>query len=187
MTEQLSEKEKMLAGHAYQPLDPVLLSDRNACKKALRAWHECSFEQEKERALLLQKILPNASKDIRIEPGFYCDYGSNIFIGKRVYINVNCIILDVCKVEIGSNVLIGPGVHIYTASHPQNAMERKTTCFGKPVKIGNDCWIGGNSIILPGISIGEGSIVGAGSVVTKDIPANVMAVGNPAKVIKQLK
>jgi maltose O-acetyltransferase len=183
----ISEKEKMLSGLPYQPLDPELSAERNACKDALSRLHQILPSFAKERSLLLKQILPNAAKDIRIESNFQCDYGYNIYCGKRVYFNVNCVVLDVCKIEIGDHVLFGPNVHIYTATHPIDAEARRKQSIGKPVRIGSDCWIGGNAIILPGVTIGNGTIVAAGAIVTKNLPENVMAAGSPARIIKKLK
>jgi maltose O-acetyltransferase len=135
---------------------------------------------------ILRSLLPNTHKKIYIEPPFHCDYGYNIKAGENVYFNVNCVVLDTMQVCIGNNVFFGPAVHVYTATHPLDALERRTVEFSKPVTIGDDCWIGGQTVICPGVSIGSGCVIGAGSVVTKDIPANTLAVGNPAKVIRSL-
>ena len=123
--------------------------------------------------------------DARITAPFHCDYGYNITLGPNVYFNFDCVILDVASVAIGKNTLLGPGVHIYAASHPMSAIERRSELeFGKPVVIGDDVWLGGNSVICPGVTIGSGSVVGAGSVVTRDIPAGVFAAGNPCRVVR---
>lgn len=135
---------------------------------------------------LIAELLPNSKNVVHIEPPFHCDYGYNIECGENVFFNVNCVVLDSTKVKIGSNVLFGPSVHIYTATHPLNKIERRNFESAKPVTIGDDCWIGGQVVICPGITIGSGSVIGAGSVVTKDIPENSLAVGNPAKVIRKL-
>jgi len=136
---------------------------------------------------ILSNLLPNAATDIFIEPPFFCDYGYNIYIGKKVFFNFNCVLIDVMPIRIGSNVLFGPKVQIYTASHPIDALERrKGPEFGKPISIGNDCWIGGGVIISPGITIGDRCIVGAGAVVTKDIPSDTIVVGNPAKPVVKI-
>jgi maltose O-acetyltransferase len=181
-----TEKEKMLSGENYFSNDKELTLDRNRVKKLLHKLNVVEYLMNGNARAILRELLPNAHKRIYIEPPFHCDYGYNIHLGEKVYFNVNCVVLDAAKVTIGSNVFIGPGVHIYTATHPTNAVERQTVEFAKPVSIGNDCWIGGNAIIFPGVTIGDGCTIGAGSVVTKDIPANSLAVGNPAKVIKKL-
>ena len=121
-----------------------------------------------------------------IEPPFFCDYGSNIHFGRECYLNHNCIFLDVCKITIGSNTFFGPNSQVYTATHPLDPIERRKGEFGKPVKIGNDCWIGGSAVIPPGVTIGDGVTVGAGSVVTKDVEDYTVVAGNPAKIIKRL-
>ena len=123
-----------------------------------------------------------------IEPPFHCDYGSNIFLGDNVYFNFNCIILDPAKVEIGDNVLVGPAVQIYTATHPISVTERKTMLeSAKPIRIASDVWIGGGAIICPGVQIGRGSVIGAGGVVTRNVPAGVVAAGNPCRVIRKIE
>jgi maltose O-acetyltransferase len=181
-----SEKEKMLAGEDYFGNDKELVAERIKAKKLLHKLNVTEYVIDGISRNILQQLLPNSNKRIYIEPPFHCDYGYNIHSGENVYFNVNCVVLDAMKISIGSNVLIGPGVHIYTATHPLNGIERRTKQFSKPVSIGNDCWIGGNSVICPGVTIGNGCTIGAGSVVTKDIPANSLAVGNPAKVIRKL-
>ena len=182
-----TEKEKMLSGENYFSNDKELTLDRNRVKKLLHKLNVVEYLMNGNARAILRELFPNAHKRIYIEPPFHCDYGYNIHLGEKVYFNVSCVVLDAAKVTIGSNVFIGPGVHIYTASHPTNAFERKTIEFAKPVTIGNDCWIGGNSVICPGVTIGDGCTIGAGSVVTKDIPENSLAVGNPARVIKKIK
>lgn len=182
-----TEKEKMLSGENYFSNDKELTLDRNRVKKLLHKLNVVEYLMNGNARAILRELLPNAHKRIYIEPPFHCDYGYNIHLGEKVYFNVNCVVLDAAKVTIGSNVFIGPGVHIYTATHPTNAVERQTVEFAKPVSIGNDCWIGGNTVICPGVTIGNGCTIGAGSVVTKDIPKNSLAVGNPVRVIKKLK
>lgn len=181
-----TEKEKMLSGELYSPLSSELAEERMRAKKLLHRLNVAEYLMNSGAAAILQDLLPNAPADLYIEPPFHCDYGYNIHCGKRVYFNVNCVVLDVMKVSIGSYVFIGPGVHIYTAMHPVEAATRRKSLHAKPVTIGNDCWIGGGAIICPGVTIGNGCVIGAGAVVTKNIPDNSMAVGNPAKVIKKL-
>jgi maltose O-acetyltransferase len=122
-----------------------------------------------------------------MQPPFFCDYGTNIDLGERVFFNFNCIVLDVCRVRIGDYTLIGPAVQIYTAMHPLDAVQRRHTEFGKPVEIGSDVWIGGGAIILPGVRIGSPAVIGAGSVVTRDVPDGMFAAGNPCRVIRELE
>ena len=121
-----------------------------------------------------------------MQPPFYCDYGSNILLGERVFFNFNCVVLDVCQVTIGDYTLFGPAVQIYTATHPMNAELRRKQEFGKPIEIGSDVWVGGGAIICPGVRIGSRSVIGAGSVVTRDIPDGVFAAGNPCRVIREI-
>ena len=181
-----TEKEKMSAGENYFSNDKELTLNRSNAKKLLHKLNVIEYEMNANAKAILKQLLPNSSTKIYIEPPFHCDYGFNIYAGMQVYFNVNCVILDSMKVTIGNNVLFGPGVQVYTATHPLDILERQKTEFAKPISIGNDCWIGGNSIILPGVSIGNGCTIGAGSVVTKNIPDNSLAVGNPAKVIRKL-
>ncbi|MBC7641612.1 MAG: sugar O-acetyltransferase [Flavobacterium sp.] len=181
-----TEKDKMIAGENYFSNDKQLVLERKNAKKLLHKLNVTEYLMNGNARQILRQLLPNANQRIYIEPPFHCDYGYNIFSGENVYFNVNCLILDAMKVTIGDNVFFGPNVHIYTATHPVDATERRKTEFAKPVIIGNDCWIGGNSIILPGIIIGNNCTIGAGSVVTKNIEDNSLAVGNPATIIRTL-
>jgi maltose O-acetyltransferase len=181
-----TEKEKMLSGENYFANDKVLTAERTKAKKLLHQINVTDYIMNANTRNNLRALLPNSHKRLYIEPPFHCDYGYNIHSGENVYFNVNCVVLDTMKITIGNNVFFGPGVHIYTATHPLDALERRTIEFSKPVVIGNDCWIGGNSVICPGVTIGNGCVIGAGSVVTKNIPDNSLAVGNPAKVIREL-
>lgn len=181
-----TEKDKMLAGENYFANDKQLVEERLRAKKLLHKLNVTEYVMNGNARNILHQLLPNAHKRLYVEPPFFCDYGYNIYAGENVYFNVNCVVLDGMKVEIGNNVFFGPHVQLYTASHPLDAMERRTVEFSKPISIGNDCWVGGNTVICPGVKIGNGCTIGAGSVVTKDIPDNSLAVGNPAKVIRKL-
>lgn len=181
-----TEKEKMISGEYYNAGDPVLVKDRRKAKNLLHRLNVTEYRVTKKAKEILKELIPNTGQGFYIEPPFHCDYGYNITCGENVYFNVNCVVLDCAPVNIGSNVFIAPNVQIYTASHPLDAELRKTLENAYPVTIGDDCWIGGNSVICPGVTIGKGCVIGAGSVVTKDIPDNSLAVGNPAKVIRKL-
>lgn len=181
-----SEKEKMLSGELYLANDKELIAERIRAKKLLHKINVTEYWMNKNTRKLIAELVPNTKGVLHIEPPFHCDYGYNIECGENVYFNVNCVVLDTMKITIGSNVMFGPGVHIYTASHPLDIATRRVLECSKPVTIGDDCWIGGNTVICPGVTIGSGSVIGAGSVVTKDIPENTLAVGNPAKVIRKL-
>ena len=181
-----TEKEKMLAGELYDALDAELAVERLRCRTLLEALNASREADSEGRRAILVQLLGRGGESVWMQPPFYCDYGSNIHLGERVYFNFNCVVLDVCRVTVGDFTLFGPGVQIYTAGHPMDAMLRRKVEFGKPIAIGSDCWIGGAAVICPGVSIGSGTIVGAGSVVTKDLPEKVLAVGNPCRVIRRL-
>ncbi|MFK8110647.1 MAG: sugar O-acetyltransferase [Rubripirellula sp.] len=181
-----TEQEKMLAGELYDASDPTLTAGRLIARERCRAINTSSPREETLRRGLLQELFASGGESVWLEPPFRCDYGTNIYLGEKVYFNFDCVILDVCEVRIGSYVFIAPGVHIYTATHPLEAELRRTQEFGKPVTIGNDVWIGGKAIICPGVTIGDRSVIGAGSVVTKDVPTGVVVAGNPARVIRQV-
>ncbi len=183
-----TEKEKMLRGDLYNAADPQLVLERRRARNLIRAYNQSLDEAQEERRRILEELLGGMGDNVAIEPPFYCDYGSNINLGSGVFFNFNCVVLDVAPVTIGSNVLFGPNVQIYTATHPVDYRERQTGLeLGKPVTIGSNVWIGGSAIIGPGVTIGDRSVLGAGSVVVKDVPAGVFAAGNPCKVIRALE
>jgi maltose O-acetyltransferase len=181
-----SEKEKMLSSELYSPIAKELVEERSRAKKLVHQLNKVAGVMGAEAAAILKELLPNAPKDLYVEPPFHCDYGYNIHCGSRVYFNLNCVVLDVMPVNIGSNVFFGPGVQLYTATHPLEAGLRRTKALARSIRIGDDCWIGGGAIICPGVTIGNGCVIGAGAVVTKDIPDNSLAIGNPARVSKKL-
>lgn len=183
----ISEKQKMISGKMYNPGDPELIADRLEARLIIRHFNLTSETEVAERAILLKKLFGITGKNIAIEPTFRCDYGYNIEVGENFHANFDCIILDVCKVSIGNNCLLAPGVHVYTATHPINPVERNSGKeFGKPVTIGDNVWIGGQSVINPGVTIGDNAVIASGSVVTKNVPANTVVGGNPAKMIKTI-
>ena len=183
----MTEKEKMLAGENYQPSDPELTAERLHARTLTQAFNNSAPDDIRGRDITLRKLL-KAKGSVLIEPPFFCDYGYNIQVGKNFFANFNCVFLDVNSISIGNNVLLGPAVQIYTATHPIDPKERLTFMeSSKPVTIGHNVWIGGGSILCPGVTIGDNTTIGAGSVVTKDIPANSVAVGNPCKVIRSIE
>ena len=166
-----SEKEKMLSGLLYDANDSQLTSERKQARSYLHRLNTIEYGDANKYSEIISKLLPNCASDIWIEPPFFCDYGYNIYAGHKVFFNFNCIVLDVCSVRIGSNVFFGPGVHIYTATHPKDFIKRRDVFeLGKPVSIGDDSWIGGQAIILPGVHIGHRCIIGASAVISKDVP-----------------
>ncbi|SFU65488.1 maltose O-acetyltransferase [Pustulibacterium marinum] len=182
-----SEKEKMISGDLYNAMDEQLADDRLRTRTLLKALNDSKPHEVKERNNLVAELIPNAGKGLWIEPPFYCDYGYNLQLGEKVYFNFNCTVLDIMPITIGSRTLIGPSVQIYGAIHPMNAKERAGGLeAGKPITIGEDVWIGGNATICPGVTIGDRVVIGAGSVVTKDIPSDTFAAGNPCKVIREI-
>lgn len=181
-----SEKEKMLSGEYYNAADEELVKERDYAKDLLFEFNLTRPSEREKRQELLKQLI-HAKGSFHIESPFHCDYGYNIEIGKNFYANHGCIILDVNQVKIGDDVLLAPYVQIYTAGHPTDPGERLTGQeYGEPIVIGNNVWIGGGTIICPGVTIGDNLTIGAGSVVTKDIPDNVIAAGNPCKVIRRI-
>lgn len=182
-----TEKEKMLRGELYMATDEELSADRRKARLLTKRLNDSSDEEQDLRLQLLKDLIPEQGAGLWIEPPFYCDYGYNIKVGDKVFFNFNCTLLDVMPITIGNAVLIGPSVQIYTAMHPTDWRQRATGLeFAKGVIIGDNVWIGGAAVICPGVTIGARSIIGAGSVVTRDIPPDVFAAGNPCKVIKPL-
>ncbi len=183
-----SEKEKMLNGELYNATDAQLSEERRRARILFKQLNDTKDDEVAERLRLLKELIGQAGTDLWIEPPFYCDYGSNIIVGDKVFFNFNCVVLDVMQVTIGSYTLFGPNVQIYTATHPIDWQERASGLeYAKPITIGSHVWVGGSCIICPGVTIGDRSVIGAGSVVTKDIPADVFAAGNPCRVIRPLK
>lgn len=181
-----TEKEKMLAGETYNCLDPGLDAERQKVKGLLRLYN--SSEVVPERQTILQQLLGRIGQNSIIEPPFYCSYGQNIYIGDHVYLNVMCTILDCNEVHIGQHVMIGPAVQIYTAAHHLQAETRiQGWEVAKQIVIEDNVWIGGGAILLPGVSIGRNAVVGAGAVVSRSVPANMVVVGNPARVIREIE
>lgn len=181
-----SEKSKMLAGQRYLASDPQLTAERQSARALCQKFNAAAASDDQARSNILSELLGTSNNAIVTAP-FFCDYGYNIRLGANAYFNFNCVILDVMPVTIGANVLMGPGVHIYTALHPMTATERRTGLeFASAVVIGDDVWIGGGSIICPGVHIGSGCVIGAGSVVTRDLPEGVFAAGNPCRMIRQV-
>ncbi|WOG27346.1 sugar O-acetyltransferase [Endozoicomonas sp. 8E] len=182
----MTEKEKMLAGLDYIAFDSELTKDRLEAKKLCHRFNQVSPDDKTQQAEVLNELLGTLS-EAWIEPFFYCDYGYNIHLGENFYANHHCTILDGAKVTIGNDVLFGPSVTISTAGHPLDSVTRNTGLeFCKPITIGNNVWLGANVSVNPGVTIGDNSVIGAGSVVTRDIPANSVAVGAPCRVIKSV-
>lgn len=179
-----SEKEKMLAGELYTPgLDPQLKADEVANKAWMARYNAMMDTPASERHTVLAAHFKHVGKGAVVRPPFFCDFGYNIALGDGVFLNFNCVILDIAAVTIGERTQIGPAVQIYAADHPRDAASRRAGLeFGRPVTIGCDVWIGGGAIIVPGVTIGDGAVIGAGAVVTRDVPAGAVAVGNPARV-----
>jgi maltose O-acetyltransferase len=181
-----TEREKMLAGELYDALDPDLVADRYRARDLCQKLNASSDADEDLRRVLCKQIFAKGGDTVWMQPPFYCDYGSNIELGERVFFNFNCVVLDVCRVRIGDYTLFGPAVQIVTPMHPLDAALRRKQEYGKPVEIGSDVWVGAGAFILPGVSIGSGTVIGAGSVVTCDVPAGVFAAGNPCRVIREI-
>lgn len=179
-----SEKERMLAGEMYDPLNAELTAARERARNLCQDLNASRDTEETLRRRILAELFGSGGDTVLMQPPFFCDYGTNTLLGERVFFNFNCVVLDVCQVRIGSFTLFGPAVQIYTATHPMNAELRRQREFGKPIEIGADVWVGGGAIICPGVTIGSRTVIGAGSVVTKNLPDDVFAAGNPCRVIR---
>lgn len=192
----MTEREKMAAGQVYDTSDEELVTRRAAAHKLCAEYNATNETEIKKRGKILKELLPNVPESAYIQGPFYCDYGDMITVGKNFFANFNFTVLDCCAVNIGDDVLIGPNVSVLTPMHPMRYQQRNIrqkadgTLFdyeyAKPITIGKNCWIAGNVTIIGGVTIGEGCVIGTGSVVTKDIPANSLAVGNPCRVIRQI-
>lgn len=181
-----TELEKMLAGELYDPLDAELVQLRERARDLCFALNATRERDQADRRRILTELFAAGGEDVWIMPPFYCDYGRNIRLGRKCFFNFNCVVLDVCPVTVGDHTLFGPAVQIYAATHPLEAELRRTQEFGKPVTIGSDVWVGGGAIICPGVSVGDRTVIGAGSVVTRSMPAGVFAAGNPCRVVRTL-
>lgn len=193
----MTEREKMLAGLLYDCSDPELLKQWHKAKNLIRRYNQTVSEDLEEKDRLLSELLGSRGKNLWITPPFFADYGHNIHFGDNCEVNMNCTFLDDNRITVGDNALIAPNVQIYTAFHPVDARERFgpakedgsfSFCVTQtaPVTIGNNVWIGGGAIILPGVTIGDNAVIGAGSVVTRSIPAGCVAMGNPCRVVRRI-
>lgn len=191
-----TEKEKMIAGQLYYASDPILVEERENAHVICHEYNSTPGDRAERtgkanclnRKAILKKLIGQVGENCLIEPPFFCDYGYNIVLGDNVYFNFNCTILDCAPVYIGHGVKFGPGVQVYTAGHPIDLSDRlKGLEFAASIEIGDNVWVGGGSILIPGVQIGKNTVIGAGSVVTKSLPSNVVAVGNPCRVIKQIE
>lgn len=183
-----NEKEKMLAGEPYDPFDPELVADRERANELTRRYNRTTDEESETRERLLGELFGSVDESASVEPPFRCDYGYNVHVGENLFANFECVVLDVRRVEIGRDCMVGPGVHIYTATHPLNAEERTSGVeYGEPVTIGDSVWIGGRAVINPGVRVGDGAVIASGAVVTEDVPAGVLVGGNPTEVVRELE
>ena len=182
-----SEKAKMLAGALYDAADPELVASRRRAQRRLARYNATGPDDLEVRATLLRDLFGAVGDGADIQPRFSCDYGCNIRLGERAFINYNCVFLDCAPIEIGDDLQMAPAVQLYTATHPLDRATRAAGLeYARPIRIGDGVWIGGGVIVLPGITIGNGCVVGAGSVVTRDLPPGSLAVGNPARIIRLL-
>ncbi|MGR6543688.1 sugar O-acetyltransferase [Paenibacillus tundrae] len=183
-----TEKQKMLAGELYNAADPQLSQEREQIRRMTRLYNQTTESDGEIRVKMLKEMLGSTGDHLYMEPNIHFDYGYNIHVGNHFYTNFNCTILDVCEVRIGDHCLMGPDVHIYTATHPLDPIQRAAGPeYGKPVTLGNNVWIGGRAIINPGVNIGHNVVIASGAVVTKDVRDNVVVGGNPARIIKEIE
>jgi maltose O-acetyltransferase len=176
----------MLAGELYNSLDPELVAGRERARELCQALNATREREGEARRAILRELFGRGGDTVWMQPPFFCDYGTHIELGERVFFNFNCVVLDVCRVTIGDYTMFGPAVQILTPLHPMNAGARRLEEYGKPIEIGSDVWVGGGALILPGVRIGSRSVIGAGSVVTRDVPDGVFVAGNPCRVIREI-
>lgn len=181
-----TEWQKMVAGELYDPMEAELVAARERARDLCQTLNATREAEHEERRRILRDLFGSGGESVWMQPPFFCDYGSNIQLGERVFFNFNCIVLDVCPVRIGSFTLFGPGAQVLTPMHPFDPELRRRQEFGKPVEIGTDVWVGAGALVLPGTRIGDRAVIGAGSVVTRDIPGGVFAAGNPCRVIREI-
>ncbi|MDE5910675.1 MAG: sugar O-acetyltransferase [Lachnospiraceae bacterium] len=193
-----NELEKCLAGEWYDCHDPVFLEFKKRARELVKEYNSLPYEDREKRREVLTQLFERIGTNVSVGNPFFCDYGRNISLGDNVSVNMNCTFVDCNKITVGNNVLISSNVQIYTATHPVELKDRLTPewtaesgeyfcrTYARPVTIGDGCWIGGGVIILPGVTIGNGSVIGAGSVVTKDVPSNCVAAGNPCRVLRRI-
>lgn len=185
--EDSEERQKMLAGELYDAGDPVLVEHRLRARDLLRRFNDISERESAQRQAIFENLFSNSSSSAFVQAPFFCDYGYNIYLGENVYMNFNCCILDVCPVRIGARTMLGPSVQLYTATHPIGAKDRSSGReYAAPITIGEDVWLGGNCVICPGVTIGDRSIIVAGSVVTKYVPCDTIVAGSPARVMRHI-
>lgn len=181
----MTEKERMLGGRLYSADDPQLRDEDMRKWKLIHRLNQTTDPGEARD--IFRELLGQIGEDFWIQPPFYCDYGSHIRIGEHFYANYDCVMLDVCDITIGDNVMLAPRVCLYTAAHPIDAGVRNVGLeYGKPITIGSSVWIGGNTVVNPGVTIGDNTVIGSGSVVTRDIPSGVIAAGNPCRILREI-
>ncbi|TYZ64067.1 hypothetical protein PybrP1_003084 [[Pythium] brassicae (nom. inval.)] len=182
-----TEKQKMIKGELYVSADPQLVKERLHTRE-LVATFNAQAPGSADAMATLGELMGSLGKGVYIEPLFRCDYGYNIFLADSVYMNFNCVLLDVCEIRIGARTMLAPNVQLYTATHPLDPVVRSSGVeLGKPITIGEDVWIGGGAIVLPGVTIGDCAVIGAGAVVTKDVPPRCVVAGNPARIIRHIE
>ncbi len=182
----MTEREKMLAGEYYDPLDPELVAARSRARDLCWELNATRDRDEAVRQRILAELFGAGGDTVWMQPPFFCDYGAHIHLGTRVFFNFNCVVLDVAEVRVGDFTLFAPGVQLLTATHPLDAELRRSREYARPISIGSDVWVGAGALICPGVSIGDKAVIGAGSVVTRDVPASVVAFGNPCRVVRSI-
>jgi maltose O-acetyltransferase len=181
------EREKMLAGELYDPMVPDLVARREAAAEWTHRYNTTAPGDTAGRAEILREWFGTVGDRVTVEPPFRCDYGAQIHLGDDFFANYGCVFLDVCRIEFGDDCLLGPGVHVYTATHPLDAESRRSGLeYGKPVTVGDEVWIGGRAVLNPGVTVGDRAMIASGAVVTEDVPSDCVVQGNPAEVVKRL-